>query len=356
MKKLLSLAVVLFMTANAAFADHTVKADDPNISFTGRVLRMDNGAVSYDWVGTYVQTDFTGSSISVKVSEEGESYHQVFIDGKLVGKLHFTGKEPHDLLLAKNLSKGTHRLRLQKVTEGERGRSTIFSFTAGGKGSFTAVQPKGRLIEVIGDSYTCGYGSEGTEDSHFEVKTENCDKAYACTIARYFDADYVIVAHSGMGVTRNYAGKKLRTMSDRYPLLFDDHDSIAYDFKQYRPDLVIINLGTNDFSGSAAPADYVGKYVKLIKTVKGHYGDSLPVLCVTPHSANIFLQAALKELGVQVASLSNVRVAEPMPNIVVKGHDIGSDWHPNWKGHQKIASTLIPVVSTMTGWEMKNDL
>lgn len=159
MKKLLSLAVVLFMTANAAFADHTVKADDPNISFTGRVQRMDNGAVSYDWVGTYVQTDFTGSSISVKVSEEGESYHQVFIDGKLVGKLHFTGKNARPAA-RQEPRQGRHRLRLQKVTEGERGRSTIFSFTAGGKGSFAAVQPKGRLIEVIGDSYTCGYGSE----------------------------------------------------------------------------------------------------------------------------------------------------------------------------------------------------
>ncbi len=356
MKRLISLAVVLFMTASAALADCTVKANDANISFTGRVQRMDNGAVSYDWVGTYVQTDFTGSSIAVRMSEEGESYHQVFIDGKLVGKLRFTGKEPHDVLLAKNLGKGTHRLRLQKVTEGEYGRSTIFSFTAGGKGSFKAVRPKDRLIEVIGDSYTCGYGSEGTEDSHFELKTENCDKGYACAIARYFDADYVLVAHSGMGVTRNYAGKTMRTMSERYPLLFDDHDSIAYDFKQYRPNLVMINLGTNDFSTSAAPSDYVSKYVKLIKVVKSHYGDDLPVLCVTPHSANIFLLAALRELGKKVEGLKNVRVAEPMPDIVVKGHDIGSDWHPNWKGHQKIASTLIPVVSTMTGWEMKNDL
>ena len=96
MKKLISFAVVLFMTVTVAMADRTVKANDPNISFTGRVQRMDDGAVSYDWVGTYVQTDFTGSSISVRMSEEGESYHQVFIDGKLVGKLRFTGKEPHD--------------------------------------------------------------------------------------------------------------------------------------------------------------------------------------------------------------------------------------------------------------------
>ena len=355
MRKLNTLMLVLALSITTAFADTTVKANDVNISFTGRVQRMNDGAVRYDWAGTYVQTDFQGTAITARIAEEGESYNQVFIDGKLLGKIHFTGKEPHDVVLAKGLSKGTHRLRLQKVTEGEFGRTTIYSFTAKGKGDFKAVKPKGRLIEIIGDSYSCGYGAEGTEKSHFELKTENCDKAYECAIARYFDADYVLVAHSGMGMARNYAGKTMKNMTQRYPLLFDNHDSIAYDFKQYRPDLVIINLGTNDFSVNGAPSNYVSNYVRMIKTVRSHYGD-VPVLCVTPHSANIFLLAALKELRHKIAGMKGVRVAEPMPDIVVSGHDIGSDYHPNWRGHQKIAATLIPVVATMTGWEMKDNL
>lgn len=355
MKKQSLLILLLMLTTVNAWSDRTVKATDPNISFTGRVQYMDDGAVRYDWSGIYVQTDFTGSSISARISEDGESYHQVFIDGKLINKIHFTGKEPHDVLLASGLGKGSHRLRLQKVTEGERGMTTIHSFTAKGKGTFNAVAPKDRFIEIVGDSYTCGYGSEGEENSHFEVKTENCDKAYACLIARYFDADYAIVAHSGMGITRNFGGNKWKTMPQRYPQIFDDHDTVSYDFKQYKPDLVIINLGTNDFSVQGAPADYVSNYLKFIKTVRGHYGE-VPILCVTPHSANIFLLAALQQLRESVRSMKGVRVSEPMPEIVVTGHDMGSDAHPNWKGHQKIATTLIPVVSTMTGWEMHNDL
>ena len=355
MRRVTTLMLVLALGMTTALADKTAKANDPNISFTGRVQRMNDGAVHYDWAGTYMQTDFNGTAITARIAEEGESYNQVFIDGKLLDKIHFTGKEPHDVVLAKGLSKGTHRLRLQKVTEGEFGRTTIYSFTAKGKGDFKAVKPKGRLIEIIGDSYSCGYGAEGTEKSHFELKTENCDKAYECAIARYFDADYVLVAHSGMGMARNYAGKTMKNMTQRYPLLFDNHDSIAYDFKQYRPDLVIINLGTNDFSVNGAPSNYVSNYVRMIKTVRSHYGD-VPVLCVTPHSANIFLLAALKELRQKIAGMKGVRVAEPMPDIVVSGHDIGSDYHPNWRGHQKIAATLIPVVATMTGWEMKDNL
>lgn len=355
MKKQSLLILLFLLTTMATWADRTVNATDPNISFTGRVQYMNDGAVRYDWAGTYVQTDFTGSNISIRLSEEGESYHQVFIDGKLLHKLHFTGKEPHNVLLASGLRKGSHRLRLQKVTEGERGMTTIYSFTVKGKGTFKAVAPKDRFIEIIGDSYTCGYGAEGEEGSHFEVRTENCDKAYACLIARYFDADYAIVAHSGMGMARNYNGKKMKTMPQRYPLIFDDHDSVAYDFKQYKPDLVIINLGTNDFSVQGAPSNYVSNYLKMIETIRSHYGE-VPILCVTPHSANIFLKAALQELREHVNNMKGIRVSEPMPEIVVSGHDMGSDGHPNWKGHQKIAATLIPLVSTMTGWEMHNDL
>lgn len=355
MKKLFSLTLLLCAMAMTALADVTVKATDPNISFTGRVQRLDNGSVRYDWVGVYLQTDFTGSSVSIRVSEDGESYHNVFIDGQLKGKIQITGKEPHDVMLADKLSKGTHRLRLQKCTEGEYGRMTVYSLTAKGKGSFKAVPKKDRFIEIIGDSYTCGYGTEGaSEKEHFKLSTENCNKAYACLIANYFDADYAIVAHSGMGMARNYAGKTMKTMTHRYPLLFDDHDSIGYDFTAYKPDLVIINLGTNDFSVSAAPANYVSNYVNMIKTVRSHYGD-VPVLCVTPHSANIYLLAGLRQLQVEIQGMKGVRISSSIPGIVLQGQDLGSDWHPNWKGQRKIAMTLIPQVSALTGWPLRTD-
>ena len=32
--------------------------------------------------------------------------------------------------------------------------------------------------------------------------------------------------------------------------------------------------------------------------------------------------------------------------------DLGASWHPNYKGHKKVASCMIPYISTLTGWEM----
>lgn len=355
MKNILTLTLTLLLSLTA-MADTTVKATDPAINITGRIQRMDDGSVRYDWVGTYLRTEFTGSAISIRVAEEGESWHNVFIDGTLKGKIQIKGKEPHDVVLAEGLGKGTHSLMLQKCTEGEFGLVRLYSLTAKGKAQFKAVKPRQRMIEVIGDSYTCGYGTEGASGTErFKLSTENCNKAYGCIVARYFDADYSLVAHSGMGMTRNYNGAKRPNMTDRYPKLFDDHDDVAYDFKGYTPDLVIINLGTNDFSVQVSPAEYVNDYVKMIGTVRSHY-NNVPILCVIPHSANTFLLAALQELKGRVAGMKGVRVAQPMPGIVLNDTDLGSDTHPNWKGQQKIAMTLIPQVAAMTGWELRNDL
>ena len=356
MKKFIALTLLTCAVTLSAWADRTVKANDQAISYTGRVLKTNNGDVRYDWVGTYFQTDFTGGKIAINVSESGESYHNVYIDGKLKAKILIKGKEPHEVVLADKLSKGTHRLCLQKCTEGEYGCTTIHSVTVASNGTLKPVPARKRLIEFIGDSYSCGYGIDGAnENEHFKLSTEDVSKAYDFTIARYFDADCVVIAHSGMGMCRNDRGKKIPTMPTRYAHIFDDADSVAYNFNDYTPDLVAINLGTNDFSIQVSPVDYVDTYVKMVNTVRSHYPDA-KILCIYPHSASIFLRAALSEVGQKLYGMKDVYMAQPMGDIVKVGLDMGSDWHPNVSGHQKIAMTLIPQVSAIMGWKVGNNL
>ena len=82
-------------------------------------------------------------------------------------------------------------------------------------------------------------------------------------------------------------------MSQRYLQLFDHHGTTPYDFKAYRPNLVLINLGTNDYSPIITPTieQYVGAYVRLIELVRKNYGP-VPVICIRPHSAGAYLSAS----------------------------------------------------------------
>lgn len=355
MKKILMCLLAGFIVSSA-MAD-TFKASTPEVSFTGRSLANDDGSVSFDWVGVYMQTRFTGTSIAVTLSDTGKSYYNVFIDGTLKEKMMVDWKEKKTVVLASKLKKGQHLLRLQKCTEGQYGCATIYDIITDKGGKLSSVAPRERYIAVFGDSYTCGYGTEAlTAEEHFSIDTENCNKAYACLMAEYFNADYMLTAHSGQGMCHDWGDTvqvSRENMWTRFGQVFDSRQEPAYDFSQRRPDIVIINLGTNDWGAGWLPSleQYVGNYVKMLNRIKKEWGD-VPVLCITPHSANPFLLTALDELRKQITGMTQVHMAQPMPNIIVYGYDYGADWHPNYRGQRKIAMTLIPQVSAITGWDV----
>ena len=349
--------LLITLQATAQKADYS-RLVTKGISYTGRTLAANDGSVKFDWTGVYAQTDFTGGCLAVEMSNTRPCYFNVFIDGKWTTKIHADSTARQRIVLAEKLSKGTHRLRLQRACEGGS-ITTIHGFYAAKGAQLKPVGGKSRMIEIFGDSYTCGYGSDSpTQDEHFKIETENVDHAYGCIIARFFDADYAIEAHSGQGMVRNYGDKKQcsdYSMLERHTKTFDNDKSTDYDFSAYRPDLVIINLGTNDFSREVTPTpdQYVGNYVKMIQNLRSHYGN-VPVLCVLPHSARKYLQACFPLLRERCYSDSNVFFAEPMLEILRDGRDYGADGHPNYHGHRKIAMKLIPQISKIMDWEIED--
>jgi hypothetical protein len=36
--------------------------------------------------------------------------------------------------------------------------------------------------------------------------------------------------------------------------------------------------------------------------------------------------------------------------------ELGASWHPSYKGHKKLAHVLIPYISTLTGWELNDNI
>ncbi len=355
---LLGLLVIAIQTV-AQKADYS-RLVTQGVTYTGRTLTDNDGSVKFDWIGTYAQTTFTGGCIAVEMSNTRPCYFNVFIDNEWVKKVYADSTQHQRIVLAEKLSKGTHKLRLQRACEGSS-ITTIHGFYGAKGAKLSPVERKGRMIEIFGDSYTCGYGSDSpTQTEHFKIETENVDHAYGCIIARYFDTDYAIVAHSGQGMVRNYGDKKQRSnysMLDRHVKTFDNDTSVIYNFKAYRPDLVIINLGTNDFSREVTPTpdQYVGNYVKMIKNLRSHYGD-IPVLCILPHSARKYLQACFPLLRERCYNDRQVYFAEPMLEILRDGRDYGADGHPNYQGHRKIAMKLIPQISKIMDWKMEDKI
>ena len=126
------------------------------------------------------------------------------------------------------------------------------------------VIPKSCRIEIIGDSLTSGEGLTGTSNiQDWNAGIFGLTGHYGLTIARHFDADYSIVSQSGWGVYCGWDNNIHCNIPDYYTkvcgVLTDDmngtlgaHDE--WDFTSWQPDLVIVNLGTNDGASTDSPA------------------------------------------------------------------------------------------------------
>lgn len=357
------------MSAASKTAQTAVKATDQRITYIGRTEAKD-GNVSFDWTGTYAKVRFKGNSLSFKVSDTKKNYYNVWLDkpmdttpDKVIAvhgtdttiailsaeelKAHF-GKD-------RKAAAAPHQVIIQKRTEGEQGRTTISEFLTIGGEFLQADGPKDRIIEYIGDSYTCGYGTESPHTERFKPETENQNLTYACAVARYFDADQIVVAHSGMGIVRNFNSKFTDyCMPERYTQTFDGDKENKWDAKAcpLKPGITVIYLGTNDFSRGMQPAErlFVKNYIKLLKEVKDNYGEDHPILCMVPKHDPLMLEYVRKVQ--ETCGLKNVHVMTLCPSVHNNVEDMGADGHPNYNGHMKIAYSVIPYVSTITGWEL----
>ena len=355
--------LILLLLAAAAFgaaARERVPAADSRITFVGRTLVSPESAVSFDWSAVYARISFTGGYLALEAGDTGKDYFNVWIDREPTAEPDRVVVIDRDTTLvlfqARERKPQPHRIVIQKRTEAEQGRVTFRAFEA--EGTFLQADGlKDRVIEFIGDSYTCGYGSENSvRTDPFRPQDENPSKTYADILGRYFGADVLHLSHSGQGIDRNYndAGRGWH-MPQRYLQTFDLAKEPVWGFTApKKPSITVIYLGTNDFSTGRQPvfSEFQAGYIRLLREVKEHYGEDHPILCIAPmHSPDHhdYIRRVVESCG-----LPEVYYACLPAQVHNIESDLGAAWHPNYTGHLKKAHILIPVVSTITGWPMEN--
>ena len=139
--------------------------------------------------------------------------------------------------------------------------------------------------DLIGDSITCGYGVDDEDrDHHFATGTEDMTRAYAYKTAEWLLADYSMVSFSGYGIVsgNTSTGDKMghQLVPDYYEKLgfsFGTYkgeykpQNISWDFTGRQPDLIVMNLGTNDMSyvldKDERREEFIAGYVAFLKVI-----------------------------------------------------------------------------------------
>lgn len=149
--------------------------------------------------------------------------------------------------------RGTHTLRVVKLSENARGKLGLLELETDGD-FLPAPRDRRPVIEVVGDSITCGFGNE-TEDGSFVFRTgeENGWMSYAALAARELDCEFSLVCESGIAASQaekplfpHYAMDEIYAYTDAPCAYRLGREPEAWDFGAHPSDVVVVNLGTND--------------------------------------------------------------------------------------------------------------
>ncbi|MFN2137778.1 MAG: SGNH/GDSL hydrolase family protein, partial [Candidatus Promineifilaceae bacterium] len=266
-------------TADSPVMTDTIRypADDARIRYTGRFDFHDPKRPVFDWPGVAIEFAFEGTGLAIFL-EDDSNFYNVTVDSRSQVLDTESGRERY--VVAEGLEPGEHYFRMVKRTEAIIG-SAVFGGVEIARGELLEPPPgKGRRIEFIGDSITAGFGNEGdSPECLFSAATQNAEKAYAALVAAELDADYSLIAVSGLGVyyPLQMAGVSTpETAIDFIDRVLAFDHSITWPPERQTPDAVVISLGTNDYSSDPVPEDdaFIEAYLELLDGVRGRYPEA----------------------------------------------------------------------------------
>jgi lysophospholipase L1-like esterase len=241
------------------------------------------------------------------------------------------------------------------------GDAQLLGFTLDAGASTLPVAALSRRIEFIGDSITAGFGVDGPDAKcGFSAETENYSHSYAAATAQALGAEQSAISASGVGVYRNWGATTLNTAADLYERALPTQVSSRWSFGLWKPDVVVINLGTSDFtSGDPGSTPFLTAYRALVARVRKNNPSALIVIALGPMLSDLWpvgaqaltqARARLTALvaGFNAAGDPQVRLIE-FPN-QDGAPSFGCRYHPSAATHRQLADQLARFLRQQLGW------
>lgn len=214
-------------------------------------------------------------------------------------------------------------------------------------------------LEFIGDSITCGYGIDAPDETcHFSTWTERPEKAYAFLAARELGARFSMISFSGIGFTSQYVPEDVdiplteTLMQDIWPYedrklhLSRREKPALYDSGSWKPDAVIVNIGTNDDSwcrgNPVREAVYTSAYRQFLERVHAFYPSAKIICSIGIMGQRLYgaLEKAVELFNRDFPAEGPVAVPFLFPDQNPAENGYGADYHPS-ATTQKLESELL---------------
>ena len=380
LKKLFALGLALLMSASlAACAGETggegmrsLDLSEKNFKPLGRAY-FDGGRIYCALSGTGAEFTFTGTRCTVTVAGDSTATNSSQADNQSRLAIYLNGERVVDEMIDSETetfevldssSEQTVDVKIVKLSESPMSTLSITDISIDGHGEAPAAENE-HFIEFVGDSITCGYGVDDEDrNHHFSTKTEDVTKAYAYKTAELLGSDYSMVSYSGYGIISGYSDGSRKVSEQALPQYYE---KLGYswssngDFKpseidwrfERQPDVVVINLGTNDASYCQNKEDrreeYRNEYVNFLKTVRKD-NPGATVICALGIMGKDLCGDVIKVVNAYKDETGDENVYYFEFDNQSEADGIAADWHPTEATHSKAADKLAGKIKEVMGW------
>lgn len=277
---------------------------DENVKMIGRTC-MEQGVLWCGHSGSGIEFQMTGTSVTVVLVGDDTTQGNV-TEGKARVGIYVNGSRIHDTMLEQpeqrfcvfqSSEPQTVTVRILKLSECAMSVMGIRDIEAETIDGIHPTAKKKHTIEFVGDSITCGFGVDLEDpDTPFQTNTEDVTHAYAYKVAEKLNADYSMVCFSGYGVLSGYTDADIRQDDQLVPTYYEkvgfsygrpfgtmQLQDVSWNFANNQPELVVINLGTNDDSyckdDTLKQQQFTEKYIDFLKMIRRN-NPKTTILCI----------------------------------------------------------------------------
>ena len=358
---------------NGEMSAMSVELKEENFKELGRTYYADD-KIYCALSGTGVEFTFTGTACSVTVEGDGNSTNSsqedsharvaVYVNGeRVVDDMIDNAEETYEVF--KSDTEQSVDVKIIKLSESPHSTFAISDISVAG-GEVKPAADRDMLIEFVGDSITCGYGVDDEVKEHnFSTKTEDVTKAYAYKTAELMNADYSMVSFSGYGIISGYSDGETKVSAQTVPQYYtklgyswSSNDSftpsdIEWDFSKRQPDVIVINLGTNDDSYCKSIVErceeFQDEYVNFLKVVREHNPDAtiIGALGIMGNALGYNVESAINQYSEETGDTNVAYLAFKQQS---QRDGLAADWHPTETTHGKAAELLVEKIKEVKGW------
>lgn len=353
-------------------------ATEENVRITGRTLFAENirylgfsgSSISFSFEGRRAQALIRSNAnewgvdcgvlrgwIAVYADEEEEPVRRICLD-----------KEEAVYTLYESEQERRVTLTVVKYSEAAFGKCGIRYLEIDTDRLLPPPAPRERKLEIIGDSITCGYGVEAENELQpFDTAMENPAKSYSLLTAKALEAEASLISWSGNGIISGYVEETAEAPSDGclMPKIYEYTDLSCsemlygpdegkwekWDFGRFVPDIILVNLGTNDCSWCKdipeRKENFRDRYVEFLGAVRGH-NPKAQILCMLGTMDQRLLKEAEEAVRIFSETDSAAHFLALPPQNPADGY--GADWHPSPLTQRMTAELVTAEVRRIMGW------